>query len=88
MSTINDKVATLGDTTLGLNIDKKEWIIQRQIDAAKDSYEDWPGYSEKLMSQYEMIQKLHDCRRRWPNTIFRGFNVVDTRCPSFRLEIL
>jgi len=70
------------------DVDKKEWIIKRLIDPATDTYEDWQGYCETLLSQYEMIQALHECKRIWPNTMFRGHNIVNPKCPAFRLEIL
>jgi hypothetical protein len=35
----------------------REWIIQRCICAARNEYEDWPGYCETLLTRDEMFDR-------------------------------
>lgn len=53
---------------------KKIWIIQRCINAWENSYEDWPGFCDQLMTRDEMIEALRECEQKWPNYEFRGHN--------------
>ena len=64
----------------------RQWIIQRCIDAFTNHYEDWPGYSETLMTRDEMIEALNECGAIWPNFAFRGHNVVNQKPGSDRVR--
>jgi hypothetical protein len=64
----------------------RQWIIQRCIDAFANHYQDWPSYSEKLMTREEMIEALNACEQRWPDFAFRGHNVVNQKPGSDRLR--
>jgi len=66
-------------TTTTTADEPREWIIQRCIDAAKNTYEDWQPYAERLMTRTEMLQALETCETRWPEHEFRGHNVVNQR---------
>lgn len=44
---------------------KREWIIQRCIDAFKNQYEDWSGYCEKPMTRDEAMIALKECEEKW-----------------------
>lgn len=68
--------------------DNPEWIIQRRVNALRDEYEPWPGYFEVLLTKNEMILKLHECSRRWPDHEFRGRNVMNENTPNVRLQII
>jgi hypothetical protein len=70
-----------------MNDPKPEWIIQRCISAFRDQYEDWPGYSEKLLTREEMEPALAECAERWPECGFRGHNMANQRPkrPTLRL---
>lgn len=54
---------------------EKIWIIQRCIDVWTNHYEDWPGYSERLMTRIEMVMALAECNGKWPEHEFRGHNI-------------
>ncbi|MEI6719944.1 MAG: hypothetical protein WCO67_04190 [Betaproteobacteria bacterium] len=69
--TTTDKSGTVSDA--------REWIIQRCINAFENEYEDWPGYSERLMTREEMLAALQECDQRWPDYGFRGHNVANQR---------
>lgn len=68
--------------------DKAEWIIQRLKGVSGNEFEPWPGYCEALLTRSEMIQKLDECVRRWPEYVFRGFNTLDAASPAVRLQIV
>ncbi len=53
----------------------REWIIQRAIDEWRNLWENWPGYSESLMTREEMMVALKACDERWTAYQFRGHNV-------------
>ena len=46
---------------------ERQWIIQRCISAARNDYEDWPGYCEHLLTRDEMLQALKECEQKWPD---------------------
>ena len=55
------------------------WIIQRctqRVTGTELHYEDWPGYSEHLMTRAEMLAALKECERQWPQHEFRGHNAA------------
>jgi len=62
----------------------REWIIQRctwcnkyeEWNAFTKEYEDWSGYSERLMTHTEMLEALNECKRNWPEHEFRGLNIM------------
>ena len=58
---------------------RREWIIQRCVNAFTNTYEDWPGYCERLMTREEMLAALAACEERWPDYGFRGHNVANQR---------
>jgi hypothetical protein len=58
------------------------WTIQRctqRRHGTELEYEDWPGYSERLMTRAEMLEALKECEREWPGEEFRGHNVVNAQ---------
>jgi hypothetical protein len=57
----------------------REWIIQRCLNAFRNEYEDWPGYSERLMTKTEMLAALATCEATWPDYQFRGHNVINQK---------
>ena len=59
--------------------EKREWIIQRCVSAVQNDYQDWPKYSEGLMTQDEMKAALAECSRKWPRFEFRGHNVMNQK---------
>lgn len=62
----------------------REWIVQRctqQWLGTELVYEDWPGYSERLMTRAEMESALSECNRKWFKEEFRGHNAVLCRNP-------
>lgn len=67
---------------------KCEWIIQRCINAYRNEYEPWTGYCETLLTRDEMIIKLDECIRLWPDYGFRGHNVMNEKSPAVRLNII
>lgn len=64
----------------------REWIVQRCISAARDQYEDWPGYCERLLTREEMLAALAECEATWPGYQFRGHNVANQRPGTDRLR--
>ncbi len=59
--------------------DRPAWIIQRctqRVTGTELHYEDWPGYSEHLMTRPEMLAALKECERQWPEHEFRGHNAA------------
>jgi hypothetical protein len=57
------------------------WIVQRCTQQwigmqLQLQYEDWPGYSESLMTSEEMMEALQECIRLWPMHEFRGHRVT------------
>jgi hypothetical protein len=61
-----------------------EWIIQRCTQrwiGTELQYEDWPGYSEHLMTRTEMLAAVEECDREWPQHEFRGHNVANQPRP-------
>jgi len=66
--------------------DDRQWIIQRCISAARNLYEDWPGYCERLMTRNEMMEALKACEQKWPEHEFRGHNVVNQKPGSDTLR--
>ena len=58
---------------------ERVWIIQRCIDAFKDQYENWMGYSEDKMTRDEMAAALRECMTKWPMYEFRGHNTSPKR---------
>ena len=64
----------------------REWIIQRCISAYRNEYEDWPEYSERLMTKAEMLVKLVECETKWPEHEFRGHNVINQQPGSDKLR--
>lgn len=60
---------------------ERAWIIQRCINAFRNQYEDWPGYSEQLLTRPEMLVALDLCEKQWPAHEFRGHNVMN-QCPG------
>ncbi|MFU8797121.1 MAG: hypothetical protein ACNA7Y_00215 [Gammaproteobacteria bacterium] len=56
------------------NEPKREWIIQKCINAAKNEYQDFEGYCEKFMTRDEMMIALKECEKKWPYE-FRGHKV-------------
>jgi hypothetical protein len=60
--------------------ERPEWTIQRCTQGwigTELQYEDWPGYSEFLMSRTQMLDALKECQQQWPEHEFRGHNVVN-----------
>lgn len=60
--------------------ERPEWTIQRCTQKWRGTelqYEDWPGYSERLMTRTEMLDALKECERKWPEHEFRGHNVAN-----------
>lgn len=54
-------------------------FIQRCLNAARNEYEDWPGYSEELMTRTTMLKALKECEERWAEHAFSGHNVVNQK---------
>lgn len=58
-------------------MEAKEWVIQKCNDAFTNNYENWPGYSETLLTKEEMLKVLAECENKWPTLSFRGHNVIN-----------
>ena len=65
----------------------KAWIIQRRVCAARNEYEDWPGYTE-LMTRPEVLAALGECDQRWPDMDFRAHRVRNLRSGHSRLHLV